>query len=250
MPTPFTHLNITQRLLNDTAIPPAYRELIAAHLPAFQLGSIVADARVSGGIGRETTHFYSYSRPIVEHPWRVMLDKHPTLKHPHDKAHLVFLAGYVAHLATDESWALKMVRPEFGDREWDGVERQEKFFALHLILTHMDERDELKLESWQADSLMTCLPDDWLPFMSDEVLCAWRDLVANQITPDGDSQTLSIFSSRLGIDMDFIRETLDNPEKMQHLLWQHVPQSLLEITEIQMYAFTRDQLCVYLTQYA
>ena len=250
MPTPFTHLNITQRLLHDTAIPQAYRDLISAHRPAFQLGSIVADARVASGLGRETTHFYSYSYPIVEHPWRVMLEEHPSLRQPHDEAHLVFLAGYVAHLSTDESWALKMVRPEFGSREWEGVERHDKFFALHLILTYMDERDEATLEPWQAEKLCTCAPDNWLPFMSDDALCTWRDLVAEQITPDGDSQTLTIFSDRLRLAAAFIRETLDNPDEMHRRLWQHVPKSLLATVEAQMYTYTRDQLCVYLTEYS
>jgi len=238
-----------QRLIDDTAVPQAYHDLIMAHLPAFQLGSIVADARVASGLGRETTHFYSYNHPIVEHPWRVMLDEHPSLKQPHDEAHLSFLAGYVAHLATDESWALKMVRPYFG-REWQGVERHEKFFALHLILTYMDERDEAGLESWQAEKLMTCVPDHWLPFMSDDTLCAWRDLVAEQITPDGDSQTLPIFGKRLGLDINFIRQTLDDPDEMHRRLWQHIPKSLLATAETQMYAYTRDQLCVYLTYYS
>lgn len=250
MPTPFTHLNITQRLLHDTAIPKAYRDLISAHRPAFQLGSIVADARVSSGVRRSATHFYSYDHPIIEHPWRVMLDEHPSLGQPHDEAHLVFLAGYVAHLSTDESWALKMVRPQFGDREWEGVERHDKFFALHLILTYMDERDEATLEPWQADMLVKCTPSHWLPFMPDDVLCTWRDLVAEQIAPDGNSQTLTIFSNRLRLAVELIRETLDNPDEMNRRLWQHVPKSLLAIAETQIYAFTRDQLCVYLTQYS
>ena len=244
MPTPFTHLNITQRLLRDTVIPQAYRDLLFAHRPAFQLGSIVADARVSSGVPRSATHFYSYDRPIIEHPWRVMLDEHPSLQQPHDDVHRVFLAGYAAHLSTDESWALKMVRPQFGEREWEDVEPRDKFFALHLILTYMDERDEAGLESWQAEKLCTCAPGDWLPFMPDDVLCAWRDMIADQIAPGGISQTLNIFSSRLGIDTDFIRKTLDDPDEMNRRLWRHVPKSLLEAVEKQIYAFTRERGCV------
>ena len=98
-------------------------------LPAFQLGSIVADARVASGDGREVTHFYAYGSYITEHPWRAMLRLHPALRQAQDEAHLAFLAGYVAHLATDEAWALKMVRPQFWDKQWIGVERREKFLA-------------------------------------------------------------------------------------------------------------------------
>ena len=249
MPTPFTHLAIAQRLLHDTAIPHAYRDLLATHRAAFQLGSIVADARVSSGVGREVTHFYKYDVPMIEHPWRVMLAEHPTLQTSQNEVHRVFLAGYVAHLCTDEAWALKVVRPHFWKREWDGVDLPDKFFALHLILTHMDERDEKLLETWQPETLPRCAPHDWLPFMPDDVLCGWRDLIANQISPDGISQTLAIFGKRLHLEPPKIRETLDDADTMHHRLWQHVPLSLLEAAETQIYAFTRDQLCVYLTEY-
>ena len=249
MPTPFTHLEIAQRLLHDPQVPRAYQDLLSVHRSSFQLGSIVADARISGGIGRHVTHFYSYDRPIIEHPWRVMLKDHPSLKIPHDEQHLVFLAGYVAHLATDESWALKMVRPNFFLAQWEGVSRQDIFTALHLILIYMDERDEAKLEDWQPDSLAKCIPASWLPFMPDDVLCSWRNLIADQIASVGISQTLDILGKRLSLEPSVLRNMIDNPDIMNERLWQHVSQSLHASVETQMYAFTRDQLCFYLTEF-
>ena len=249
MPTPFTHLRIAQNLLADERLSPLYRDLLLRQRPAFQLGSIVADARVSSGVGREVTHFYAYGRPITEHPWRLMLRQHPTLLEAQDEAHLAFLAGYVAHLATDEAWALKMVRPRFWDREWQGVERRDKFLALHLILTVMDERDEPQLFDWQAESLRRSEPCSWLPFMSDEVLRGWRDMVARQITPGGMSETLTIFGLRLKRDPAEIRGVLDDPALMDFYLWRHVPKASLDTVERQAYAFTRDQLAVYLTEF-
>ena len=158
MPTPFTHLRIAQRLLADDCLSPVPRALIQRQLPAFQLGSIVADARVANGMRREETHFYAYGKPIREIPWRRMLRQHSQLRAARDEAHFAFIAGYVAHLAADEAWALKMVRPRFWEREWQGAERRDKFFALHLILTVMDERDEPLLQAWQAESLASCAP--------------------------------------------------------------------------------------------
>lgn len=248
MPTPFTHLKIAQDLLGDAALPPLYRDLLLRQRPAFQLGSIVADARVASGDGREVTHFYAYGQPMTERPWRAMLRLHPQLRSAEDEAHLAFLAGYVAHLAADEAWALKMVRPHFWGREWHGVERRDKFFALHLILTVLDERDERALEDWQAGSLRNCEPRGWLPFMSDAILSQWRDLVAGQLDPAGDSLTLEIFGQRLGMDPALVREALDDPAAMRRRLWRFVPQSLLsEVTRL-CYVFTRDQLAVYLTE--
>ncbi|MDE2776301.1 MAG: zinc dependent phospholipase C family protein [Chloroflexota bacterium] len=249
MPTPFTHLRIAQELLVDELLPAHYRGLLGRQIPAFQLGGIVADARVASGLGREVTHFYAYGRPINEHPWRLMLRHHPELNEARDESHLAFLAGYVAHLAADEAWALKMARPQFWEREWLGVERREKFLALHLILTVMDERDQKILAHWQAESLERSEPKAWLPFMTDEVLRGWRDLVARQIVPGGESETLAIFGRRLNRDPAEIRAVLDDPALMDHHLWRHVPRSSLSLVERQTYAFTREQLAVYLMEY-
>lgn len=249
MPTPFTHLRIAQDLLVDERLAPIYRELLLRHRSAFQLGGIVADARVASGVGREVTHFYAYGRPISVRPWRLMLREHGSLCRAHDEAHLAFLAGYVAHLAADEAWALKMVRPQFWERDWRGVERRDKFLALHLILTVMDERDEPRLAPWQAESLSRGEPAGWLPFMSDDVLRAWRDLVARQIAPGGESETLAIFGRRLKRDPTEIRAALDDPALMERALWRHVPRERLAQVERQAYAFTRDQLAVYLSEF-
>ena len=249
MPTPFTHLRIAQDLLEDERLALLYRRLLEDQRPAFQLGGIVADARVASGLSREATHFYAYGCPISERSWRRMLRQHPSLTAARDDAQLAFLAGYVAHLAADEAWALKMVRPQFWQRDWPGVERRDKFFALHLILTVMDERDETRLEPWQAQSLACSEPNAWLPFMPDEVLRGWRDLVARQIAPDGESETLAIFGRRLKRKPADIRATLDDPALMDHYLWRHVPQASLAVVERQVYAFARDQLAVYLTEF-
>ena len=249
MPTPFTHLRIAQDLLVDSRLPCQYRALLQRHLPAFQLGGIVADARVASGVGREATHFYAYGQPIVEHPWRLMLRQHPRLCAPLDPTHLVFLAGYVAHLAVDECWALRMARPRFWEADWGGVSRRDKFFALHLILTVMDERDEKALCDWQAASLRRAQPQGWLPFMTDALLCQWRDLVARQIEPDGCSSTLDIFAGRLGMDPLQIRRALDDPDAMERHLWRYVPRDLLSNVEARMVAFAREQTAIYLKEF-
>ena len=142
-----------------------------------------------------------------------------------------------------------MVRPQFWERDWLNVERRDKFLALHLILTVMDERDEPELAPWQAESLGRSEPEGWLPFMSDEVLRGWRDLVARQITPGGESETLAIFGRRLKRDPAEIRAVLDEPTLMDRYLWRHVDPENLALVEQQAYAFTRDQLAVYLTEF-
>jgi len=249
MPTPFSHLYIAQKLLEDSALPPPYRQLLQRQRPAFLLGSVVADARVASGMGRHVTHFYAYNEPISERSWRRMLRCHPSLQLAQSAAHRAFLAGYVAHLACDEAWALKMARPHFWRADWPGISRYEKFFCLHLLLCFMDERDERALAAWQAAELQSCQPGDWLPFLPQSALLRWQDYVAQQIAPNGSSRTLDIFSRRLGCEPQDLRTVLDEAFAMQIRLWHHIPKALLAEVERQAYAFALEQMARYLGEY-
>ncbi len=245
MPTPFTHLEIAQRLLRDPQLSAVHRQQLHESLGAFLLGSIAADARVSGGTPRETTHFYAYGQPIEQHPWERMLTEWSALRQPRDAAHQAFVAGYVAHLAVDEYWSLNMVKPNFADRHW--ADRRRRFLMLHVILIVMDERDYTRLNPWQADALQHATPRQWLAFITDDDLCAWRDLIHRQITPDGQSETYDIFGERTGLGADALRSLMDTDDKLHTNLWQHIPQPVLAEVEAGMYVFARSQMSRYLS---
>ena len=151
MPTPFTHLLYAQRLLSDPAVPASQRALLNSHLPAYLLGSVVADAHALAGLKRDETHFYAFDRPMEDHPWRVMLAQYPSLNSVTDPDWRAFLAGYVMHLSMDEVWSLQMTGPEFADRNW--APRMQRFLMLHILLE-------------------------------------WDDLIYKQIIPGGSSETL------------------------------------------------------------
>jgi hypothetical protein len=242
MPTPFTHLAAAQKLRVDPLLPNTIRALIEAELPAFLLGNVAADARISGNVTRESTHFFSYDRPIERSPWRVMLDEHPLLQSPLDDGQKAFLAGYVAHLAMDELWSLEMVRPHFGMAHWGN--RQQRFIMLHLILIHMDERDYGVLESWQRDCLLAAQPQAWTTFLTDATLVDWRDFIGRQLAP-GKSETLEVLGERINIAPALLRAMLDDSAQMHLDLWQHVPQSLLYDVETRMYDHAREAMIQY-----
>jgi len=246
MPTPFTHLEIAQRLIDDEALPQSIRDYIRSELGAFLLGNISADARVDSGSPRETTHFYSYNEKITRAPWRRMVEENKSLLSPHSPEHRVFVAGYIAHLSVDEYWTRNMVGPHFFAREW--ADRVERFYMLHIILSYMDERDLNKLDTWQPDVLCEAQPTHWLPFISDENLSNWRDLVQRQIIPSGVSQTLEIFGHRLGKPAQELRDFLDSEEKMQIGLWNNIAQSLLSQIEADLYQYAREQMLIYLQE--
>jgi hypothetical protein len=243
MPTPFTHLASAQTLLQDPLVPAQMRAFLHEHLPAFLLGNIAADARISGNVAREHTHFFSYERPIEQHPWRVMFTQHPTLAPAHSPSQRAFLAGYTAHLSLDEIWSIDMVRPHFGLGDWGT--RYHRFLMLHIILIYMDERDYHALEDWQQPTLCAALPQQWTPFLNDDTLTEWRDFIGRQV-PHGASETLAVLGERVQKTPAELRVILDSPAQMQSDLWQYVPQDVLAQVEANMYAHARSQMIAYL----
>lgn len=245
MPTPFSHLAVAQRLLVDPVVSDHHRALLNRQRPAFLLGSIAADARVEAGTPRAATHFYHYVQEMDDTPpWRVMMETHPNLWTPKDEAHAAFIAGYVHHLAMDEIWSRRMVAPHFVGGLWG--DKHQRFVMLHVILIVMDERDEKKLEAWQAEALGHAVPRQWLKFLPDANLTNWRDLIYQQIAQGGHSQTLEIFGSRAGLTPLELRALLDSPRRMDEALWQHISQAYLAEVEVEMYAHCVSQLTHYL----
>lgn len=226
----------------DEAVSNSARALLNAERPAFLLGSVAADAHPQGS-KREDTHFYAYDKPMPESPWHVMLRRYPSLQPAHSLAHRAFMAGYVAHLAMDEIWTMHMLGPYFVQGDW--ATGKFRFLMLHALLITMDERDLDSLEPWQYPALAAAQPDDWLPFIPDAALADWRDFIAAQIRPGGESQTLQVFGARINKTPDELRQVLASPDQM-HLLWQNVTPQILADIEAQMYDHAREQMRLYL----
>jgi len=246
MPTPFSHLLISHLLLSDGALSSTAQQMIQADRPAFLLGGVVADARPNGS-QRSDTHFYHYTEPMPDHPWREMLRRYPALQQPKSDAHRAFLAGYVAHLAVDEYWSRYLLRPHIAEADW-GKDIYDRFFVLHLLLIYMDERDENQLPEAIPDTLRQSIPDEWLPFIPDQTICEWRDFIADQIL--GESQTLAIFGARIKREASELRELLDDANFMEQRLWGNITRTLFSKIEASLYQFAREQMEIYLAELA
>lgn len=246
MPTPFSHLVANIRFLTDPSVPQAIRQQLNNQRPAYLLGSVVADARLENiEDTRKETHFYKYTEPMNDHPWRLMLKQNPTLMKPKSDAHLAFIAGYVAHLAMDEIWTLHMLAPHFADSNW-GESLQSRFFVLHFMLIGMDERDLEALPGWVADDLCKAKPNNWLPFMPQHIVKSWQTLIYDQIKPGGESKTLEVFGARLNKTPDEMRTYMNDHEWLQQSLWLNVPPQVLMDVEAKMYTHARDSLIQYM----
>jgi hypothetical protein len=245
MPTPFTHLDIAHRLLHDRTLSDDTRQLITAYRPDFLLGGVVVDARPEG-VERVDTHFYHYTKPMPDNPWREMFRQHPSLRQLQSSNHHAFLAGYVAHLAADEYWSRYMLKPHFADADW-GEDMMERFFSLHLLLIYMDERDETLLEDDIASTLRQSEPHNWLPFLTDDQIREWRDFIALQL--ETESETLDIFGKRIRTEPTDLRRILDDKTAMQTRLWNHITPQLLAHIEKELYDFVCEQLEIYVGKF-
>lgn len=249
MPTPFMHLAFSQRVIDDPALPRAHRETLTApeNWGAFLLGSVAPDARVSSGIRRADTHFFEYTPTIPVPPFTVMLERFPelNLEQLSAKAHCAFVAGYGAHLAMDEIWCVDLLFPYFM-RPWD--DEFTSFKMLHMLLGTLDARDYASLP--RADhyaALSVAQPEHWLPFIPDDALVEWRDLIAQQITPGGRSSTITILSQRINMSADDMDGFIASPEQMETNLWRNVPPAVVAVVEQAMYDRARDVLLSYLS---
>ena len=232
MPTPFTHLAAAVRLLDDGGLPAALRDRLRAELPAFLLGSVAADAtRLHAPGSREDTHFYGYHEPMADHPWRLMLRRHPQLSRPRDEAQRVFLAGYAAHLAMDEIWTRQIMWPLMEGVD-DGGERRRRALVITLLMCRCDERDYRALDAAVTDALAQARPSAWLPFLSDADLATMRDLILDQLR--GSSQTLDILSSRWGQTPQDFRAALDDEARFAREVLARIPESRLLTVEQHM----------------
>lgn len=244
------HMALVNRLIDDASLPTATRTLLRSAWGAFLLGSVAPDARVSSGISRVDTHFFEYAPTIDPPPATAMLHRHPGLRrsavvNENDKARLAFVAGYAGHLAMDEIWCVDMLFPYFVHQNgW--TNSASAMLALHVLLSYLDERDLKQLPDGEHEHLVSAEPRDWLPFMPDDALRGWRDIVAAQLPPAGASRTLEILGKRIGMTVEDMTEFLASKTQMGEIVWANVPAERVAATEEAMYVAVRRTVIAYL----
>jgi hypothetical protein len=244
------HMALVNRLIDDASLPAASRTLLRSAWGAFLLGSVAPDARVSSGISRVDTHFFEYTPTIDPPPASAMLHRHPslrrtTLSDENEVAKLAFVAGYAGHLAMDEIWCVDMLFPYFIHlNAW--TSQASAMLALHILLSYLDERDLNQLPTGEYAHLISAEPCRWLPFMPDDALRGWRDIVAAQLPPAGASRTLEILGKRIGMSVEEMTEFLATQDRMDEIIWANIPAERVAATEEAMYVAVRRTVIAYL----
>lgn len=229
MPTPFYHLSVAEELLEHPGLPNDLRHMLQDQRPAFLLGNTAPDVQTVSGQERQETHFFDLPiQPEDKPAWERMLSTYPMLARPAQlpQVQAAFIAGYLLHLQADWLWILEIFAPVFGpDNNWRTFSR--RLYLHNVLRSYLDRQILAELSPQIGRELGEAAPQHWLTFVNDEELVRWRDLLAQQLQPEAQSQTVEIFARRQGISRDEFYNLLDSEESLEQEIFTRLPRQKL-----------------------
>jgi hypothetical protein len=229
VPTPFYHLHLAEELISHPELPKKISLFLQTWRCIFLFGTTAPDVQVVSGQRRDETHFFNLPIQADDQPaWEVMLARLPQLQgtEPLPEHQKAFISGYLCHLQADWLWVKELFIPIFGPRCTWGTFRQRLYYH-NVLRAYLDLRILPELSAGLDLCLSQVEPDDWLPFVGDEYLRQWRDLIFRQLKPGASTQTVEVFSSRQGISAPEYYALLESAERMQTEVFEHIPLELI-----------------------
>lgn len=220
------HLALAEEILREGALPPTTRRLLIQQRGPFLLGHTAPDIQTISKQARDETHFYSIP-PTTDRPaYEALLAAHPRLARAESlpPAQAAFIAGYIAHLLLDELWLYDIFRCYFLP-DWGPL--RERLFLHNVLRTWMDHQDQQRLNGSVVTALRETEPHDWLPFVSDQYLRAWRDWLVEQLGPAHSVETEEVFARRMGVPVAEMEAVLRSPQQMEERIFRRIPRAAL-----------------------
>lgn len=137
-----------------------------------------------------------------------------------------FIAGYIAHLWLDQFWIARIFEPIYGP-DVPRASFRSRLADHNLLRTYVDRRHRTLLPDSIANELERADPAGWLAFVADGELRAWRDILIKQLHPGAPSETIDVFSQRLGIHPRDFAARLESPSDMQQAVFQYLSREQL-----------------------
>lgn len=226
MPTPFMHLHIAEQILEMSPVKGNGRlqTVLAAEWPAFYLGSVAPDVNAISAIPRESTHFYDMPPGETEMAYPTMLAHYPQLA---DLAMMslgqaICVAAYSAHLMLDLIWLREVIYPFFHLPK-DLGDRRQRSLTHFILLTYLDTIALNALPETAVTTLAAAQSDHWLPFIDDEILLAWQEMLVAQLQPGAPVKTIEIYAGRLGMSPAEFTANLQDATWMQAQVFDKIP---------------------------
>jgi hypothetical protein len=246
MPTPIQHLALARDILASD-LPVAVRHRLEAHWEAHLLGHIAPDAQNKSGQRREDTHFFTMPPGMQPPAHEQMFATYPALARASglEPAQAIFVAGYLSHLFLDELWIRQVFMPYFGpDARWGTF--SERLLIHNVLRTWLDRQDLSRLVGDENKILRQAHPDHWLPFLADSALVAWRDEIANQLSPGASVHTAEVFAARARISPVEFNRLLTLPGEVERRVFAHIPQERIWGVADKALASSRELIAAYL----
>ena len=220
------HLHIAEQIYESVAARDNGRlqASLAAEWPAFYLGSVAPDVNAISTLPRESTHFYDVPPARDEMAYPTMLAQYPQLADlaSMSQGQAICVAAYSAHLMLDLIWLREVVYPFFFLPK-DLGDRQQRILTHFILLTYLDTLALDSLPATAVTTLAAAQPNHWLPFIDDEILLAWQEMLVAQLQPGAPVRTVEIYADRLGITPDEFAANLQNPAWMQANVFDKIP---------------------------
>lgn len=243
VPTPFYHLSLAEELINHPSMPEPISQFMRTYRSEFLFGSTAPDVQVVSGQPREMTHFFNLPILAGDRPaWEVFLSSYPqlTMTNTISDVQSAFLAGYLCHLQADWLWVNNIFVPVFGPHSTWGTFRQRLYYH-NVLRAYLDLQIIPGLPVDEGTCLGQVEPDGWLPFVKDQSLAEWRDLLARQLQPGAAIETVEVFSSRQGISAPEYYAVLASEERMQREVFTHLSLEHIESYRAQV---LMDNICL------
>ncbi len=197
---------------------------LAAEWPAFYLGSVAPDVNAISDLPRANTHFYHVPPDPDETAYGAMLAQYPQLDDlatmPLEQA--ICVAGYSAHLMLDLIWLREVVYPFFYLAQ-DLGDRQQRRLTHFILLTYLDTIALDGLPETAVSTLAAAAPNHWLPFITDDILTAWQEMLVAQLKPGAPVKTIEIYAGRLRITPEQFAANLQDTDWMQAQVFDKIP---------------------------
>jgi hypothetical protein len=220
---------VAEDLLICTDLPHEIRHFLELHRGPFLLGHTSPDVQSISGQQREITHFFTL--PVQRQartPWEHIFTDFPVLDQVEmlSGAQIAFLAGYLCHLQADWYWADGIFTPVFGPRAaW--ADFRQRLYLHNVLRAYLDRQALNSLNGSTRTDLASTAPKDWLPFVKDQHLYAWRDWLTAQLNPGAEAETVEVFAARQGISSADYYLLLDSEADMDREIFSRLPRQNL-----------------------
>ena len=192
LPTHFSFALETQSHLQDPSIE--------ANMGSFLLGSTTPDIRARTKWKRSHTHFAPLSVERVGFGADGLFQANPHLPEAARKsdATRAFLAGYISHLVTDETWITQIYRPFIADRDLfpDPMKANVSDRAIQLDMDRNARKEAPGMDK-VIEQLQQSEIGVQIEFIDSETLSSWRVWVSDFVARPFSWDRLSFLAQRM-----------------------------------------------------